>query len=161
MSKLPRRVWIVAVVLTLCIGGGATAWWLLRAPAPYSLRDTPEVDVTVRAEKSTYPDVDEVAREAELVIKAYVQRLESGDPVDIARLGTPWYTGKEQAAKELISRYGTHADAPVEAVVFDPVVPNQAAVSLQFAGGRQQRLDLTRDDGVWWLDLGTGDPMNP
>lgn len=161
MPKLRKRVWIAAAALTLCLGGAATTWWVLRDPTPYALRDSPKVEVMVRAEKSKYPDADEVAREAELIIKVYVQRLKSGDAADLARLGTPWYTGKEQAAKELISTYGTYAGAPVEAVVSDPVVPNLASVSLRFSGGKEQRLDLTRDDGVWWLDLGTGDPMNP
>ncbi|WP_141666020.1 hypothetical protein [Streptomyces hirsutus] len=161
MLKTSGAKWLMAALVTLCLGGGVLAGWLLREPAPYALRDTPEVKVTVRAAESTYPEAEEVAREVELVLEVYVQRLRSGDAADLAGVGAPWYTDREEAAQRLIAEFGAHADKPVEAVVADPVAPGLATVELRFSGGRQQVLDLTRDDEVWWLSMGNGDPVKP
>lgn len=150
----------MAGVAALCVGGAAATWWLLRDDsAPYALSSAPTVEVTVRPVKSSYPDARRVAREASLLIKVYVQRLGSGDPADLSRIGAPWYADRELAARKLISKYGRSAGTPVEAIVSDPVVPDLAAVDLRFGDGQRQRVDLTRDDGVWWLALGEGDPM--
>ncbi|MEW1613452.1 MULTISPECIES: hypothetical protein [unclassified Streptomyces] len=46
-------------------------------------------------------------------------------------------------------------------IVNDPVVPKLASVDLRFADGSRQRVDLTQDEGVWWLALGDGDPVKP
>ncbi|CAM5669953.1 hypothetical protein SHIRM173S_00974 [Streptomyces hirsutus] len=139
MLKTSRAKWFVAALVTLCLGGGVLAWWLLHEPAPYALRDTPEVNVTVRAAESTYPEVKEVAREVELVLKVYIQRLRGGDAADLAGVGAPWYTGREEAAQHLIAEFGTHADKPVEAVVADPVAPGLATVELRFGDGQKHR----------------------
>lgn len=119
------------------------------------------VNVTVRPVESRYPEAEEVAREVEPLVKVYVQRLQAGDASGLARIGAPWYTGKERAAQSLISRYGTHADEPVEAVASDPVAPGLAAVELRFGDGRRQMVDLTQDDDVRWLALGNSDPVQP
>ncbi|MQS03436.1 hypothetical protein [Streptomyces alkaliterrae] len=102
-----------------------------------------------------------MAQETELVIKVYLQRLQAGDAADLARIGAPWYTGREQAAHKLISQYGERASAPVKAVVADPVVPYMTYVNLHFADGSKQRIDLSKDGRVWWLQLGDGDPVKP
>ncbi|MDK1472281.1 hypothetical protein QNO07_02375 [Streptomyces sp. 549] len=163
MAGIRASTWVVAVVVAVAVCSGATAaWWLYRDdPAPYALQDTPEVQVTVRPVESRYPDAKQVAQETELVIKVYLQRLRTGDAADLSRIGAPWYTGREQAARELISQYGPHAVEPVEAVVSDPVVPRLASADLRFADGSRQRIDLTKDKDVWWLALGEGDPVKP
>ncbi|MFJ6633540.1 hypothetical protein ACIQMR_19455 [Streptomyces sp. NPDC091376] len=161
MVGLPERRWVMAAVLSLCLGLAGATWWLLREPAPYALRDAPAVNVTVRPVESRYPEAEEVAREVELLVKVYVQRLQAGDASDLARIGAPWYTGKEGAARSLISRHGMHADEPVEAVVSDPVAPGLATVELRFRDGQRQMVDLTQNDDVWWLALGNGDPVKP
>ncbi|MFF6913856.1 hypothetical protein [Streptomyces sp. NPDC012466] len=162
MPRTSGLKWLTAALVALCLGGGALAWWLLREPAaPYALRDTPEVKVTVRAAESTYPEAEEVAYEVELVLKVYAQRLRGGDAADLAGIGAPWYTDREEAAQRLIAEFGTHADKPVEAVVADPVAPGLTTVNLRFNDGQQQALDLTRDDHVWWLSMGNGDPVKP
>ncbi|MFD4609894.1 hypothetical protein ACFWOT_17705 [Streptomyces sp. NPDC058440] len=162
MPELPRkRLWVMVTALALLVTAAA-AWWLLREPsAPYALRATPEVNVTLRPEESTYPEAKEVADEVELLVKVYVQRLQAGEPADLARIGAPWYTARERAAQGLISRYGAHAGEPVEAVVSDPVVPGLAAVELRFGDGQRQVVDLVRGNDVWWLELGNGDPVKP
>ncbi|MFJ8592783.1 hypothetical protein [Streptomyces sp. NPDC093598] len=43
----------------------------------------------------------------------------------------------------------------------DPVTPGLAGVELRFGNDSSQTLDLTRDDGVWWLAIGNGDPVKP
>ncbi|MFJ2561675.1 MULTISPECIES: hypothetical protein [unclassified Streptomyces] len=154
-------MWITGAALAL-LGVAAAAWWLLREPfTPYALRATPTVNVTVRPAESTYPEVKEVADEVEPLVKVYVQRLQAGDAADLLRIGAPWYTARERTAQDLISRYGAHAGEQVEAVVSDPVAPGLAAVELRFSDGRKQVVDLVRDNHVWWLALGDGDPVKP
>ncbi|MBB1245464.1 hypothetical protein GL263_18120 [Streptomyces durbertensis] len=149
----------ITAAVSVCVA--AAAWWFLRDPTPYELRDAPKVQVTVQPEKSRYPDVKEVAQETELVIKVYVQRLQAGDAADLARIGAPWYSDREQAAQQLISQYGERAGEPVKAVVVDPVVPYITYVDLSFADGSKQRIGLSKDGRVWWLQLGDGDPVKP
>ncbi|MEW2493359.1 hypothetical protein AB0942_07360 [Streptomyces nodosus] len=140
----------------------AAIWWLLLDPVPYVLHKTPTVTVTVHAEKSKYPDTQQTADDLDLLVKVYVQRLQSGDASDLARIGAPWHTGRQRAARELIDRYGAHVGGPVEAIVQEPVVPYLATVELHFGDGQQQTLHLSRDhDDVWWLQLGEGDPKAP
>jgi hypothetical protein len=156
-----KKLWAGASVLAV-LATAVLTWWLLREPAPYALGKTPEVKVTVHAVKSDYPEAAEVADDVDLLLKVYVQRLEAGDPTDLAHLGAPWYTGRDQAAQKLIARYGAHAGEPVEAIVQDPAVPNLAGVELHFGDGQRQTLQLSRDhDDVWWLQLGNGDPVAP
>ncbi|MFE1443612.1 hypothetical protein [Streptomyces sp. NPDC058739] len=161
MSRTAKARWLIAVAVALCAVVGALVWWSKRDPAPYALRDTPEVHLTVRATTSTYPQAKEVAGEAELLLKVYVQRLRDGDAEDLADIGAPWYTGREAAARSLISTFGAQAGHPVEAVVADPVTPGLASVELRFKNESRQTLDLTRDNGVWWLAIGNGDPVKP
>ncbi|MFJ6554295.1 hypothetical protein ACIQNT_18910 [Streptomyces luteogriseus] len=161
MPRTAKAQWLIAVIVALCVVVGALVWWSQRDAEPYALRDTPEVHLTVRAATSTYPEAEEVAREAQLLLKVYVQRLRDGDAEDLADLGAPWYTGREAAARGLISKFGAEADRPVQAVVADPVTPGLASVELRFENDSSQTLDLTRDDGVWWLAIGNGDPVRP
>ncbi|MEU6068439.1 hypothetical protein ABZ864_29280 [Streptomyces sp. NPDC047082] len=103
-----------------------------------------------------------MADDVEVLAKVYVQRLRAGDANDLARLGAPWYAGRERAARRPTSRYGTHTGEPVEATVQEPVVPYLAAVKLRFGDGERQMVYLSRDhDDVWWLQLGNGDPVAP
>ncbi|MET9453119.1 hypothetical protein [Streptomyces cinerochromogenes] len=156
-----KRLGAVAAALAVVLTAAVGTWWLLRDPAPYALRKTPAVDVTVHAVTSDYPEAGELAGDVDPLLKVYVQRLAAGDATDLARLGAPWYTGRERAARQLISRYGAQAGEPVDALVRDPVVPYLAAVELRFGDGRRQEVRLTRDDHVWWLQLGDGDPVAP
>ncbi|MFE7511553.1 hypothetical protein ACFU8I_10060 [Streptomyces sp. NPDC057540] len=154
-----RRV--AAAACALFLGAGAVAWWQLGDPAPYALRESPAVTVTVRAAASDHPDAAEVAEETDLLIRASVQRLAAGDAAGLADLGAPWFTGRREAAEALVAEYRDVADQPVAATVADPVVPHLASVDLRFTGGERQRLYLSRADGVWWLELGEGDPVAP
>ncbi|MEW2131461.1 hypothetical protein [Streptomyces sp. NPDC005435] len=155
-----KHMWWAAAALAVLVAGVA-GWWLFRPPAPYALWKTPAVKVTVLAVKSGTPEAKEVAEDTDLLVKVYVQRLYAGDAADLARIGAPWYTGREQAAQELITRYGRHAGEPVEVTVHDPVVPELATVELRFGDGQRQTLHLSRDDDAWWLQLGDGDPEAP
>ncbi|CAL9559375.1 hypothetical protein [Streptomyces sp. enrichment culture] len=161
MPRTAKAQWLIAVVVALCVVVAALVWWSKRDAEPYALRDTPEVHLTVRAATSTYPEAEEVAGEAELLLQVYIQRLQDGDAKDLADIGAPWYTGREAAARDLISKFGAQAGQPVEAVVADPVTPGLASVELRYGSETRQTLDLTRDDGVWWLAIGNGDPVNP
>ncbi|MEU3349950.1 hypothetical protein ABZ723_34245, partial [Streptomyces sp. NPDC006700] len=122
-------------------------------PRTTRTRPLPETDLT--PSQGTADDVD-------LLVKVYIQRLESGDASDLARIGAPWYTGRQRAAREMVDRYSAHAGGPVEAIVQEPVVPYLADVDLHFGDGQRQTLQLSRDhDDVWWLQLGEGDPTAP
>ncbi|MFJ8350208.1 amidase domain-containing protein [Streptomyces sp. NPDC094153] len=160
-STYRRRLSVMAVAVTV-LAAVPAIWWLLRDPTPYSLRKTPAVTVTVHAENSEYPDTQGTADDVDLLVKVYIQRLESGDASDLARIGAPWYTGRQRAAREMVDRYSAHAGGPVEAIVQEPVVPYLADVDLHFGDGQRQTLQLSRDhDDVWWLQLGEGDPTAP
>ncbi|MFC7989455.1 hypothetical protein ACFUV2_09135 [Streptomyces pilosus] len=161
MPRTAKARWLITVIVALCVVVGALVWWSKRDAAPYALRDTPKVHLTVRAATSAYPEAQEVAREAELLLEVYVQRLQDGDAEELADIGAPWYTGREAAARDLISKYGAQAGDPVQAVVADPVTPGLASVELRYGSESRQTLDLTRDGGVWWLAIGNGDPVKP
>ncbi|WP_426361976.1 hypothetical protein [Streptomyces sp. E-08] len=152
---------MAATACALFLGAAAIAWWQYRDPAPYTLRASPAVTVTVRPAESEYPDAEEVAGEAELLIRAYVQRLAAGDAAGLADLGAPWYTGRRKAAEDLVADYRAVAEQPVDAIVDDPAVPCLAVADILFTGGKRQTLYLTRADGVWWIELGEGDPVGP
>lgn len=139
----------------------ATAWWLLRDPTPYTLRKTPAVHVSIHVTTSKYPESKKLADDVAPLVKVYVQRLRAGDSAELARIGAPWYTGRERAAQQLITRYGAPAGEPVDVLVQDPVVPYLATVELRFGDGQRQVVQLTRGGDVWWLRLGNGDPVAP
>ncbi|MGW1067146.1 hypothetical protein ACWD4F_21835 [Streptomyces aureus] len=161
MAWSPKnRLWALTAALAV-LAVAATTWWLLRDPAPYALQKSPAVQVTVHTAKSDYPEVKGLADDVDQLVKVYIQRLAAGDAADLARIGAPWYTGRERAAQQLIDQYGAQAGEPVEALVQDPVVPNLAVVEIHFANGQRQALQLSRDDDVWWLQLGNGDPVAP
>ncbi|MFC9888191.1 hypothetical protein [Streptomyces pilosus] len=161
MPRTAKARWLITVIVALCVVVGTLVWWSKRDAAPYALRDTPEVHLTVRAATSAYPEAQEVAREAELLLEVYVQRLQDGDAEELADIGAPWYTGREAAARDLIAKYGAQAGDPVQAVVADPVTPGLVSVELRYGSKSRQTLDLTRDGGVWWLAIGNGDPVKP
>ncbi|MGW5634059.1 hypothetical protein [Streptomyces sp. NPDC003832] len=161
MPRTAKGRRLIVVAAALCVVAGVLVWWSKREAAPYALRDTPDVQLTVRAASSAHPQAGEVAREAELLLEVYVQRLRGGDAEDLAGIGAPWYSGREAAARDLISEFGARAGHPVQAVVADPVAPGLASVELRYGSETRQTLDLTRDDGVWWLAIGDGDPVKP
>ncbi|MFF9011599.1 hypothetical protein ACF09C_01305 [Streptomyces sp. NPDC014870] len=161
MPKIPRMRWVVTTALALCLGAAALVWWRQQDTAPYALRESPSVTVAVRPTQSDYPEAKQVAGEVDLLIKVYVQRLLAGDAEALAALGAPWFTNKEKAAEDLIAEYQSVADKPVVATVADPVTPDLASVELRFAEGKRQTLNLSRADGVWWVEVGEGDPVKP
>ncbi|MGW1146485.1 hypothetical protein ACWD6I_15840 [Streptomyces sp. NPDC002454] len=155
-----RRPRALGAVLLLVLGGASAGWWWLRDTTPYALWDAPAVDVEIRAEDSPYPEAAELLDEVDLIVRAYVQRLGAGDAEELARLGAPWYTGRESAARRLVAEHGSRAAGPVRAVVLDPVVPEFASVRLDYLDGTRQTLHLSEDDdGVWWVGIGDGDPV--
>ncbi|MBX9420904.1 hypothetical protein [Streptomyces lateritius] len=161
MPESTRTKWVVAAALSAALAGVGTTWWVLGDDEPYSLLDSPKVQVDIQAAPSSDSKAQEVAEEAELLIKAYVQRLRIGDDKDLAALGAPWFTTKQQAAKALIDQYGDKADKAVKATVADPVVPYLASVELKYADGTTQTVQLSHADDAWWLQLGSGDPVQP
>jgi hypothetical protein len=155
-----RRV--LSAALAACAAAGGLTWWALHDPVPYELHGSPQVTVAVSAARSQYPDARALADEAELLLKAYVQRLAARDAEGLAELGAPWFKGRGPAAHGLVARYGGEvATAPVEVLVADPVATHLAAAELRFSDGRMQRMELSRADGIWYLQLGTGDPVAP
>ncbi|MGW2304539.1 hypothetical protein [Streptomyces sp. NPDC001809] len=161
MPGSTRTRWAVAAALSAALVGARATWWALGDDEPYSLLDSPKVQVDVRAAPSSGSEAEEVADEAELLIKAYVQRLRVGDDEDLAALGAPWFTTKQQAAEALVDQYGGKADKAVKATVADPVVPYLASVELEYADGTTQTVQLSHADDAWWLQLGSGDPVQP
>ncbi|MFE1288191.1 hypothetical protein [Streptomyces sp. NPDC058751] len=151
--------------LTILLGGGllvvgiTTGVWWNWFRAPYALADAPEVDVTVRAEKSTYPDVRETAEDVDTVVRVYVQRLKDGDVKGVAALAGPAYERPGPTAAEYVREYGRAAGGPVEVTVLEGVVPYFNAVTVTYEQtGQRQELLLVKDEGHWWIGLGDGDP---
>ncbi|MFF3448364.1 hypothetical protein ACFYXJ_14665 [Streptomyces sp. NPDC002667] len=142
----------------LVVGIIATVWWN-GAREPYALADAPKIDVTVRAEKSTYPDVQQTTKDVDTVVRVYVQRLKDGDAKGIADLAGPAYKRPGPAAATYVREYGRAADGPVEVTVLEGPVGyfNSVEVAYQETGQRQELL-LVKDDGHWWIGLGDGDP---
>ncbi|MEU6275295.1 hypothetical protein ABZ871_23205 [Streptomyces populi] len=142
----------------LAAGIAAGVWWN-SFHEPYALADAPRVDVTVRAERSTYSDVRETAEDVDTVVRVYVQRLKAKDAEGIAELAGPAYERPGPTAAEYVREYGRAADGPVEVTVLEGVVPyfNPVTVTYERTGQRQELL-LVKDDGHWWIGLGDGDP---
>ncbi|MFE2534613.1 hypothetical protein [Streptomyces sp. NPDC059371] len=142
----------------LVVGITAAVWWN-GFREPYAMADAPRVDVTVRAEKSTYPDVQETAEDVDTVVRVYVQRLKAGDAKGIAELAGPAYRRPGPAAAKYVREYGQAAGGPVEVTVREGVVSyfNPVTVTYKDTGQRQELL-LVKDDGHWWIGLGDGDP---
>ncbi|GGZ30104.1 hypothetical protein GCM10010387_24520 [Streptomyces inusitatus] len=157
----PARRRAAVAVAFAGIGTAGGLWWVARDTTPYGLRDSPAVRVEVRAEDSRYPDTRETAEDVGELVRVYVQRLLTGDGDQLAEVGAPWFTGREAQARDWIKKYGEAAEHPVRAVVREPVVPHLAQVELRFGGGGRQVVELTRDDGIWWVAMGDGDPAKP
>ncbi|MFJ7962806.1 hypothetical protein [Streptomyces sp. NPDC096324] len=142
----------------LVAGITAVVWWN-GFREPYAMADAPRVDVTVRAEKSRYPDVRETAEDVDTLVRVYVQRLKGGDAKGIAELAGPAYERPGPAAAQYVRTYGRAAGGPVEVTVREGVVSyfNPVTVTYEDTGQRQELL-LVKDDGHWWIGLGKGDP---
>jgi hypothetical protein len=143
----------------LLIVGIATGVWWIRPHEPYALTDAPTVDVTVRAEKSTYPDVQETAEDVDTLVRVYLQRLKDGDAKGIAELAGPAYRRPGPTAAEYVREYSRAAGGPVEVTVLEGAVPYFSPVTVAYKrSGQRQELLLVKDDGHWWIGLGAGDP---
>ncbi|MGW0844992.1 hypothetical protein ACWD26_33630 [Streptomyces sp. NPDC002787] len=149
----------------LCCGGlvvvlaavGVVWWNWFRAP--YSVAGSPPVDVTVRAEKSRYPDVRETAEDVDTVVRAYVQRLKAGDVEGLMELAGPAYGETRGAAYEHVREFGEGARGHVEVTVLEGSVDYFNPVRVTYERtGQEQELLLVKDDGFWWIGLGDGDP---
>ncbi|WP_237406780.1 hypothetical protein [Streptomyces sp. M2CJ-2] len=142
----------------LVVGITAGVWWNW-FHEPYALADAPKVDVTVRAEKSTYPDVQETTEDVDTLVRVYVQRLKDGDAKGIAELAGPAYKQPGPAAAKYVREYGQAAGGPVEVTVLEGSVPYFNPVTVAYKqSGQRQALLLVKDDGHWWIGLGDGDP---
>jgi hypothetical protein len=155
---MKKRVILLCGGVLLVAGIAAAVWgnWLR---APYALANSPKVDVTVRAEKSVYPDVQETAEDVDTLIRIYVQRLKDGDAKGLAELAGPAYKQPGPAAAKYVREYGEAASGPVEVTVLEGSVDyfNPVTVAYEKTGQRQNLL-LVKDDGHWWIGLGDGDP---
>ncbi|KOX03384.1 hypothetical protein ADK65_07515 [Streptomyces sp. NRRL B-1140] len=152
-----RGILLCGGVLAVAGIAAAVSWNWLRAP--YALASSPKVDVTVRAEKSVYPDVQETAEEVDTLIRIYVQRLKDGDAEGLAELAGPAYKQPGPAAAKYVREYGEAASGRVEVSVPEGSVDyfNPVTVAYEETGQRQNLL-LVKDDGHWWIGLGDGDP---
>ncbi|MGQ4376227.1 hypothetical protein ACN6K9_006380 [Streptomyces sp. SAS_267] len=109
--------------LAVSLGGGLLIVGITAAVGwnwpgePYALADAPKVDVTVRAEDSTYPDVQETAEDVDTLVRVYVQRLKDGDAQGIAHLAGPAYERPGPTAAKYVREYGRAAGGPVEVTV--------------------------------------------
>ncbi|MFD7246436.1 amidase domain-containing protein [Streptomyces massasporeus] len=156
--RMKKRVILLCGGLLIVTGIAAAVWWnWLRAP--YALADSPKVDVTVRAEKSVYPDVQATAEDVDTLIRIYVQRLKYGDAEGLAELAGPAYEQPGPAAAKYVREYGEAASGQVEVTVLEGSVDyfNPVTVAYEETGQRQNLL-LVKDDGHWWIGLGDGDP---
>ena len=142
----------------LVVGITAGVWWNWFRE-PYTLADGPKVDVKVRAEKSTYPDVQETTQDIDTLVRVYVQRLKGGDAKGIAELAGPAYKQPGPIAAKYVREYGQAAGGPVDVTVLEGPVSyfNSVTVAYKQTGQRQELL-LVKDDGHWWIGLGDGDP---
>ncbi|UUU24237.1 hypothetical protein [Streptomyces sp. DSM 40750] len=144
--------------LAVVLGVAGVVWWNWFR-APYALADSPKVDVTVRAEKSKYPDVQETAEDVETVMRVYVQRLKAGDVEGLAELAGPAYSGARSEAYEHVREFGEGARGHVDVTVPAGSVDYFNAIRLTYEKtDQQQELLLVKDDGYWWVGLGEGDP---
>jgi hypothetical protein len=154
-----KRFFLVCGGLLLVVGVAGGVWWNWFR-MPYALADSPAVDVTVRAEKSRYPDVQETAEDVDTLVRVYVQRLAAGDSAGLVELAAPSYGGDlASAADELVREYGEAAGGHVDVTVVEGSVDSFNPIRVAFdKTGQQQELLLIKDDGHWWLELGEGDP---
>ncbi|MFF2217613.1 hypothetical protein [Streptomyces antibioticus] len=153
-----KRVILLSSAALVVAGIAVAVWWnWLRAP--YALADSPTVDVTVRAQKSAYPDVRETAEDVDTLVRVYVQRLKDGDAGGVAELAGPAYKEPGPTAAEYVRAYGEAAGGHVDVTVLEGSVDyfNPIAVTYEQTGQRQD-LVLVKDDGHWWISLGDGDP---
>ncbi|MFF9040942.1 hypothetical protein ACF090_36385 [Streptomyces sp. NPDC014892] len=156
MGKRGAVVWCGALVVVL--GAVGAVWWgWFRAP--YALAGSPEVEVTVRAAKSDYPDVARTAEDVDTVVRVYVQRLKAGDVEGLMELAGPAYDGTRGAAYEQVREFGEGARGHVDVTVLEGSVDYFNPVRLTYdRTDQQQELLLVKDDGHWWVALGEGDP---
>ncbi|MEU1557473.1 hypothetical protein AB0G86_20205 [Streptomyces scabiei] len=159
MGSLKRRgVLLGCGGLVVVLGVGAVVWGN-GFGAPYSLASSPRVDVTVRAERSRYPDVRETAEDVDTVVRAYVQRLKAGDVEGLTELAGPAYEEPRGAAHDQVREFGEGARGHVDVMVEEGVVDYFNPVRLTYdRTGQKQELLLVKDDGHWWVGLGEGDP---
>lgn len=120
---LRRTVPVAGAVFLVAVAGIAFGVWAAFFRTPYTLADSPGVDVTVRAGQSDYPDVAETADEVETLIKVYVQRLKAGDVEGLAKLSGPAYEHPQGDAATFVREYADGAEGHVEAVVVEGTVP--------------------------------------
>lgn len=155
--RMKKRV-ILLCGGVLVVAGIAAVWWNWFR-APYALADSPRVDVTVRAEKSVYPDVEETAEDVDILGRIYVQRLKDGDAKGLAELAGPAYKQPGAAAAKYVREYGKAAGGHVEVTVLEGPVDyfNPVTVAYEETGQRQELL-VVKNDGHWWIGLGDGDP---
>lgn len=142
----------------LVVAAVAVGIWMTWFRLPYTLADSPSVDVTVKAEKSEYPDVAETAEDLDPLIRVYVQRLKAKDAEGLAKLAGPDFDQPDAEARKLVRKYAAGAHGHVEATVVEGVVDYFNQVNLVFEKtGEKQELLLVHDDGHWWVALGEGD----
>ena len=158
MMRKRRGILLRSGGLVVVLGAVGAVWWNWFR-APYALADSPRVDVTVRAEKSKYPDVRETAEDVDTVVRVYVQRLKAGDVEGLAELAGPAYGGGRVAAYEHVREFGEGARGHVDVTVVEGAVDYFNPVRLTYEKtGQEQELLLVQDDGHWWVGLGEGDP---
>jgi hypothetical protein len=144
-------------VLALAAVAAAVWWNWLRAP--YALADSPKVDVTVRAQKSSYPDVQETAEDVDTLVRIYVQRLKDDDAEGVASLAGPAYNKPGPTAARYVREYGEAAGGHVDVTVLEGPVDYFNPITVTYKKTMQkQELLLVKDDGHWWIGLGDGDP---
>ncbi|WP_371661464.1 hypothetical protein [Streptomyces sp. NBC_00280] len=154
-----KKLFILLCGGVLVVGGvAASVWWNWFRP-PYALAGSPKVDVTVLAEKSTYPDVQETAEDVDTLVRIYVQRLKDGDSKGLAELAGPAYKEPGPTAAKYVREYGEAAGGHVEVTVLEGSVDYFNPVTVEYEEtGQRQELLLVKDDGHWWIGLGDGDP---
>ena len=156
MGKRGAVLWCGGLAVVL--GAVGAVWWGW-VRAPYALAGSPSVDVSVRAEKSRYPDVRETAEDVDTLVRVYVQRLKAGDVEGLMELAGPAYEGTRGAAYEQVREFGEGARGHVDVTVLEGGVDYFNPVRLTYAETDQrQELLLVKDDGHWWIELGEGDP---
>lgn len=119
---MKKRVILLCSGVLVVVSVAAAVWWNWFR-APYALADSPKVDVTVRAEKSKYPDVEETAKDVDTLIRVYVQRLKHGDAKELAELAGPAFREPGPDAAKYVRDYGKAADGHVEATVLEGKFP--------------------------------------